>query len=237
MAQKRKRNGGEPAAKPSKKTKNSQKATAAVEPASVARDTEVRYSHTTYQDEGFSYPEPTTWEESFSSYHYAYYLPTKKAAEPESARSKGIEPTAQEEEEEEEEEEEKEEAKESVDHQSPTVRQYHFEEIQAMSKAGRDEFVFTYPEPTSWESSYSYDFRDVLRHAADDSQSVAVKGDSPAPISEDQNDVKDCPMRSESAAIRQYSHQDLKKMVELGITEWIDLHLPSTKRPGKEPQQ
>lgn len=97
--------------------------------------------------------------------------------------------------------------------------------------------VFTYPEPTSWESSYSYDFRDVLRHAADDSQSVAVKGDSPAPISEDQNDVKDCPMRSESAAIRQYSHQDLKKMVELGITEWIDLHLPSTKRPGKEPQQ
>ncbi|KAK8191279.1 uncharacterized protein BKA78DRAFT_352671 [Phyllosticta capitalensis] len=97
MAQKRKRNASEPAAKLSKKKKIGEEKNGAIEHASTSEVTKVHYSNTTETD-GFVYPEPTIWEKSYS-YNYALALPAKQAGEQrELIQSQAIGPSAKEQE-------------------------------------------------------------------------------------------------------------------------------------------
>ncbi|KAL1389948.1 hypothetical protein HDK64DRAFT_307818 [Phyllosticta capitalensis] len=81
----------------------------------------------------YQYPEPTTWERSYQ-YHYLdeFSVANNNAAEehPNTATAQGNEPT-----------EVQEEHKAPVDDESASVREYSFEEIQALAKLDRDDFI------------------------------------------------------------------------------------------------
>ena len=82
----------------------------------------------------YQYPEPTTWERSYQ-YHYLdeFSVANNNAAEehPNTAPAQGNEPT-----------EVQEEHKAPVDDESASVREYSFEEIQALAKLDRDDFIY-----------------------------------------------------------------------------------------------